>query len=294
MMGKLRRSMLFLPGSSQKMIEKAAKSEADSIIIDLEDGVSPNQKINARHLATEALKSLDFGHRERTIRINPLDSPFGRDDLFLVIQGVPDAIVIPKVNCPEDVLKVDRLLTQAEEQARLPLQGIDLILLMETPAAIVNAVKIAGCCPRIKALIFGAADYSRETRGRITRERLELLYPLNQLLLAARIANIDVIDSPHFAIDDIEGLTQQAERAAALGYDGKAVIHPKQIEPVNRVFTPSLEEVAQAKKIIEAFEKAKQEGIGVIALEGQMIENVHVAIAQRTLWVAKKAGLISS
>lgn len=292
-MEKLRRSMLFLPGSSQKMIEKAAKSDADSIIIDLEDGVAPSQKINARQQATAALRTLDFGDKERTIRINPLDTAFGWDDLFTVVKGAPDALVIPKVNGPEDVLEVDRLLTQAEERAQLPSQGIKLILLMETPRAIVRANDIAGCCPRTRALIFGAADYTRETRGKITQERLELLYPLNQLLLAARMAGVDAIDSPHFAIDDIDGLIQQAQRAAAMGYDGKGVIHPKQIEPVNRVFTPSPEEISNAKKIIEAFEKAEQERVGVIALEGQMIENVHVAIAQRTLWIAQKAGLIS-
>jgi len=276
------------------MIVKAAQSQADSVIIDLEDGVSPDQKINARQQATEALKNLDFGPRERTVRINPLSTPLGRDDLFMVVQGVPDALVIPKVNSPDDVLEVDRLLTQAEEQTRLPLQSIGLLLLMETPAAIVNAVEIASCCPRIKALIFGAADYSREMRGRITRERKELIYPLTQLLLAARMAGIDAIDAPHFAIDDLEGLVEQAEMVAAMGYDGKAVIHPKQIEPVNRVFTPSPEEIAQAKRIIEAFNKAQEQGIGVIALDGQMIENVHVAMAQRTLWIAQKAGLISA
>jgi citrate lyase subunit beta / citryl-CoA lyase len=292
-MKRLRRSMLFLPGSSQKMIEKATKAEADSIIIDLEDGVSIGQKINARQQATDAIKTLDFGDRERTIRINSLDTPFGQDDLFAVVQGAPDALVIPKVNGPENVLEINRLLMQAEEQTRLPSQGIKLILLMETPNAIVNAYDIAGCCSRISALIFGAADYSRETRGKITRNRLELLYPLNRLLLAARMAGIDAIDSPHFAIDDIEGLIEQARMASAMGYDGKAVIHPKQIEPVNQVFTPSLEEIAHAKKVIAAFEKAEEEGVGVIALEGQMIENVHVAIAQRTMRIAQKAGLIS-
>jgi len=291
-MERLRRSVLFLPGSSQKMIEKAARSEADTIIIDLEDGVSTSQKINARQQATTALKSLDFGDRERTIRINPLDTPFGRDDLSMVVQGAPDALVIPKVNSPEEVAEVDRLLTQAEKEAQLPVGKVKLILLMETPAAIIRANAIAGCCPRISALIFGAADYSREIRGKITPQRLELLYPLNQLLLAARMAGIDAIDSPHFAIDDIDGLIQQAQMAAAMGYDGKGVIHPKQIEPVNRVFTPSLEEIAQAKKILEAFEKAEREGVGVIALEGQMIENVHVAIARRTLRIAQKAGLL--
>lgn len=274
------------------MIEKAARSEADSIIMDLEDGVSPGQKVNARQQATAALKTLDFGDRERTVRINPLDTPLGRDDLFMVVQGAPDALVIPKVNRPEDVLEVDKLLTKAEERTQLPLGKTKLILLMETPAAIVRANDIAGCCGRISALIFGAADYTRETRGRITPQRLELLYPLSQLLLAARMAGIDAIDSPHFAIDDIDGLIQQAQMAAAMGYDGKAAIHPKQIEPVNRIFTPSLEEVAQAKKIIEAFEKAAQEGVGVIAIEGQMIENVHVAIARRTLRIAQKAALI--
>jgi citrate lyase subunit beta/citryl-CoA lyase len=275
------------------MIEKAAKSEADSVIIDLEDGVAPSQKISAREQATTALRNLDFGDRERTVRINPLDTPFGRDDLFTVVQGSPDAVVIPKVNAPEDVVEVDRLLTQAEERIQLPSGNVKLILLMETPAAIARAMDIAACCPRISALIFGAADYSRETRGKITPQRLELLYPLNQLLLAARIAGIDAIDSPHFVIDDIDGLIQQAQMAGAMGYDGKGAIHPKQREPVNRLFTPSAEEIEYAKRIIEAFKKAEEEGVGVIALEGQMIENVHVAMARRTIRIAQKAGLIS-
>lgn len=289
---RLRRTMLFLPGSNRKMIEKAATLEADGIIIDLEDAVAPTQKAAARELAAAALREVDFGRRERTVRINPLATEYGRSDLLTVAAAKPDAVVIPKVSHPADVLEVDELLHQVENKMGLPSGGISLILLMETPSAVVRAVEIATCTPRISGLLFGAADYSLEIRGRLTPDRQELLVPLTQILLAARVAGVDAIDSPHFDLDDHSGLVCQTQAVARLGYDGKAVIHPKQISPVNQVFTPTPEEVVYARRVIEALEKAQQEGQGLLSLDGKLIENPHLHMAQRTLKIAERAGVL--
>lgn len=289
-MERLRRSMLFLPGSNRKMIEKAATSEADSVIIDLEDAVAPSQKATARELVVKALQEINFGERERTVRINPLQTAYGREDLLAVMAARPDALVVPKASGPADVLEVDERMGQAEREAGIPGGSTPLILLIETPAAVVRAVEIATCTPRLSALIFGAADYTLEVHGRLTSDRRHLLYPLTQILLAARVAGIDAIDSPHFDLDDEEGLARETELVARLGYDGKAAIHPKQLPSIHGLFTPTPEEVAYARRVIGALEEAQREGRGLISLDGKLIENPHLLMAQRTLRIAEKAG----
>lgn len=291
-MVRLRRSMMYIPGSSQKMLDKAKDLPADSFILDLEDAVAPGQKEAARDLTFKTITSVSFGHRELTVRINALSTSFGLQDLQVIARGKPDAIVIPKVNQPEDVFEVSSILNRLEKEEGLQEDSIQLHLMIETPAGIANIDKIAGCHPRIGALIFGAADYTKETRGIITHDRIELLYPLSRILVAARVAGVDAIDSPFFDIKDTEGLVKHTRMAANLGYDGKSLIHPSQIEPVNKIFTPSLEEVELAKKVVEAYEQGEREGRGAVALDGKLIEHLHATAARRTLLIAKQAGVI--
>jgi len=283
--------MLFVPGGNERFLTKGVGLAVDALILDLEDSVTPDNKPSAREAVAEALREADFGDRERVARINSLMTEYGQSDIAVVAQGRPDAILVPKVNGPEDVVAYDALVGEAETRESLPAGSIGLMAMIETPQGIVNIESIALASPRMKALVFGAADYTRETRGKISPGRIELYYPMTRILLAARVAGIDAIDTPYFDIKDAEGLERHAQQARDLGYDGKTIIHPSQIDIVNRIFTPSREEVAYARRVIEAFEEAKGEGRGVTQLDGQMIENVHVDMAQRVLRIAQKAGL---
>ena len=183
------------------------------------------------------------------------------------------------------------MLEEAEKSAGIKTGSINLMVMVETPHGIANIDEIAFSSKRMKALLFGAADYTKEIRGRITAERLESIYPLNRILIAARCAGIDAIDSPYFNVRDEEGLISHTQFVVNMGFDGKSVIHPGQIPPVNRLFSPSEDEIAFAKKIIDAYEKAKEEGKGAIEVDGELVEQLHVDNARRVLRKAEKAGI---
>jgi len=290
-MKRLRRTMLFVPGGNEKLLAKGLGLDVDSLILDLEDSVTPEKKTLARESVAEALTSVHFDRKEKVVRINSMNTEYGRADIDVVARGKPDALLLPKVHHVQDIIDYDRHLTQAEKRAGLPSESIGLIALIESPMGIVRIDSIAQGSPRMQGLLFGAADFTSETRGRITSGRLELYYPMMRILLAARIAGIDAIDTPYFDIRDLEGLEQHTQQARDMGYDGKAVIHPSQVDVVNRVFTPSKEESEFSRRVIEAFEKAKLEGKGATQLDGKLIENVHVAMAQRILNIAEITNL---
>lgn len=290
-MERLRRTMLFIPGGNEKLLMKGLGLDVDSIILDLEDSVSLDNKASAREAVAEMLRSADFRGREKVVRINSISTEYGKSDIPIVVKGRPNTLLLPKVNRHEDILDCDALLTEAEKREGLSLESIRLMALIETPSGIVNVDAIAPACPRMNGLLFGAADYTRETRGKITPDRLELYYPMIRILLAARVAGVDAIDTPYFNIKDQEGLERHALQAKNMGYDGKAIIHPSQVEIVNRIFTPTVEEVTYARRVIEAFEKAKAEGRGATQLDGELIENIHVAMAQRILRIAERDGI---
>ncbi len=289
-MDRLRRSMLFVPGGNEKLLSKAIGLDVDALILDLEDSVAVDKKASARMAVAETLRSVDFGKKEKLVRVNSIAGEYGRSDISAILRSKPDTILVPKVNGPQDVADYDSLITEIEKKEGLPQGSTGLMALIETPAGIVNIDAIAMASPRLKGLLFGAADYTRETRGKITASRLELYYPMIRVLLAARVARIDAIDTPYFDVRDPQGLEQHTRQAKDMGYDGKAIIHPGQAEIVNRIFTPSDEEVEYSKRVLEAFEKAKAEGKGATQLNGQLIENVHVAMAQRILMIAEKLG----
>jgi citrate lyase subunit beta/citryl-CoA lyase len=290
-MERLRRTMLFVPGGNERFLTKALGLPVDCVILDLEDSVSLDKKALAREALGEALKTADFGQKEKVVRINPLETEYGKPDIAVVTRGRPDMLLLPKVGRPEDVVACDTLITEAEKKAGLPPGSIGLMAMIETPLGIVNIDAIALASPRMEGLIFGAADYTRETRGTITPDRAELHYPMSRILLAARVAVIDDIDTPYFDITDPEGLQQHTQQAKDMGYDGKSIIHPSQVEVVNQIFTPTMDEVAHAKRVIKAFENARKAGKGVTQLDGKLVENVHVEMAQRILMIAEKVGL---
>lgn len=291
-MERLRRSMLYVPGSNEKMINKSTGLDVDSLIIDLEDAVAASKKNNARALVVELLKKTDFGGKEKNVRINSLESGLGGEDIKAVVPSEPHSLIIPKINNAEDVKKVEALVGEAEKSARIKAGSINLMAMIETSQAIANIDEIASSSKRMKALLFGAADYTKETRGRITAERFEAIYPLNRILIGARCAGIDAIDSPYFNVRDEEGLIRHTQFVVNMGFDGKSVIHPGQIGPVNRLFSPSKQEIEFAKKIIDAYEKAKGEGKGAIEVDGQLVEQLHVDNAKRVILKAEKARII--
>jgi len=291
MTARLRRTLLFAPGGNEKILSKGIGLEVDGLILDLEDSVAPDKKDTARKAVAEALKTADFGRKEKVVRINALSSIHGAEDLETVLSARPDTLLVPKVDRAEDIQEYDRRMAEIEAREGFPVGGIGLIALIESAWGIVNIESIALAGPRMTGLLFGAADFTRDTHGLITPDRQELMVPLMRILLAARIAGIDALDTPFFDIKDPAGLERHSLQAKAMGYDGKALIHPGQVEIVNRVFTPSEQELIQARRIIETFEKARQEGKGAAQLDGKLVENVHVAMAERLLNIARQAGL---
>ncbi|MCK4817617.1 CoA ester lyase, partial [bacterium] len=273
-MERLRRSMLFVPGSNEKMATKSLGIDADSLIIDLEDSVAPHVKKEAREFVKEFIKETDFGEKEVAVRINSLKTEYGNDDLNEIIQAQPHSLVIPKVEKGEELKELDLLMTQIEKRRNFPIEGVELMALIETPLGIINIDEIAVSTRRLTGLLFGAGDFTRETRGQITRERWELYYPLIKIVVAARAANIDAVDSPYFDVKDSEGCEVNARQAKILGYDGKSAIHPSQVEVINKVFTPTPEEIDRAKKVIEVYQRAEADGKGATQLNGQLIEHV--------------------
>ena len=290
-MGRLRRSLLFVPGSTPERIAKAVATSADGIILDLEDAVAAGEKARAREWIAAALRSVDFDGRERIVRVNRLDSPYGADDLAAVVPAVPDALLFPKVESPGEVLRLEAEVARLEQAAGLEPGRIRFHLLIETVSGVLQAPAIAGASARVAALLFGAGDLVRETRGRLVASRASELYALSQVLFAARAAGLDALDTPHFDLDDAAGLEAHTRFAADLGYDGKAVIHPKQLEVVNRLFTPSADVVAEARRVLSAYEAAEGEGSGALALDGRFIDVVHVHMARETLARARLAGV---
>lgn len=287
---RLRRSLLFVPGSSPERIAKAAASPADGVILDLEDAVAPGQKSQAREWVVAALRRVDFGGRERVVRVNPLDSAFGPADLRAVVPLGPDALLLPKTSTPEDLARVDAVVAELEREAGLAPGAVRFHLLVETVSGVLNATELARGSARNAALLFGAGDLARETRARLVPGRTSELYAASRVLFAARAAGLDAIDTPCFELQSPAGLEAHTRFAVDLGFDGKAVIHPSQIETVNRLFTPSAEAVREASLILAAYETAQAAGAGALALEGRFVDAVHVVMARETLDRARRAG----
>jgi citrate lyase subunit beta/citryl-CoA lyase len=288
---RLRRSLLFVPGSTPERIAKAVATAADGVILDLEDAVAPAEKARARDWVVAALRGVDFRGKERVVRVNATDTPWGADDLAAVVPVAPDAVLLPKTSSTAMVAEVDEAMTRHEAAAGLERGRVRLHLLLETVAGVLDARAIAAASPRAAALFYGAGDLSRETRGQLVPSRLPELYALSHVLYAARAAGLEALDSPYFDLVSEPGLEAHTRAAVELGYDGKAVIHPRQIDVVNRLFTPSADAVDHARRIVAAYDEAEAGGTGALALEGQFVDAVHVAMARQTLVRARLAGI---
>jgi len=294
----VRRSELACPAHSLRMMAKAAASEADEVIFDLEDGCAPSQKEAARKTLAEAFNTLDFGGKARAFRPNGLDTKYFYRDVIEVVEAAGkniDVVVLPKVQDAADVLFADRLLTQIERNMGLPAGRIRLEALIESARAVLHAEAIAAATPRLAGLIFGVVDYAGNIGARDpVREQFALYhYPKAKTVAAARAAGIDVVDGVTLQFRDLEQCEHDARSAAQMGFDDKWAIHPAQVPVINRVFTPSREEIERAREIIALYEKADAEsGQGAVVYKDEMVDAASLPIERKKLAIAKNTGLV--
>lgn len=283
---KPRRSRLYLPGNNPYLFQGISYYYADGIILDLEDAVPPEEKDTARMLTSYALQNVDFGASERMVRINPLDT-CGAEDIETVIQNKPDILLVPKCESDYDIKKVIEQIEKFEKKFNITGHSVRIMPIIESARGVNNAAEIAAASDRITALAFGAEDYTASLGVSKTKEERELLYAKQVIVNAAKGAGIQASDTVYSDIDDLEGLRISTEYSKMLGFDGRGAIHPSQIDIIHSVFNPSDDEVEKARKIIEAFKKAKNEGLGVIKLNGKMIDMPVVQRAVRTLKISE-------
>jgi citrate lyase subunit beta / citryl-CoA lyase len=276
-----RRSVLYMPGANERALVKAETLPADALILDLEDAVAPDAKAEARERVCEAAASGRYGHREVTIRINGAGTPWHDDDLRAAAAAGPAAVVVPKVDSAGAVHAVEKAL----EAGGAP-DGTAVWAMLETPAATLRAEEVCAASERLTVLVMGTNDLAKELRAEHVPGRQPLLAGLGMCLLAARANAKVILDGVYNDIADADGFESECRQGRQLGFDGKTLIHPSQLEPCNRVFAPAADEVERAARIIEAFEQAEAEGRGVVTVDGRMVENLHVEQARRTLALA--------
>lgn len=276
------RSVLYIPGSKERALEKATGLAADAIIFDLEDAVAMEEKPRARALLAQTLRSADYGARARIVRINGLDTAWGRDDVAAMV-GVPlEAILIPKVNSAADVQAVADLIP-----------GVDLWAMMETPLGMLNAAEIAAH-PRLVGMVMGTNDLAKDLGTRFRADRLPMMTGLGLCLLAARAHGVTIVDGVYNAFKDAEGLRAECSQGRDMGFDGKTLIHPDQLAIANELFAPSEAEIDLARRQIAAFDAAKAAGQGVAVVDGKIVENLHIVTAQATLAKAEAIAALSA
>ncbi len=281
---RLRRSVLYMPGSNTRALEKSRTLPADVLIFDLEDAVAPDAKSQARNNAVKAVTNGGYAHREIAIRVNGLDTPWGADDLAAVAACGVDAVLLPKIDSAEDVSKAAQILEQAGAPANLRLW-----VMIETPLAVLEAHAIATSHRQLDAMVMGTADLAKAMRIDPGLDRAGLIAPLGHCILAARACGLDILDGIYADFRDTGGLEQVCRQGKALGFDGKTLIHPGQIDTANSVFGISAKDLDQAYRIIEAWEAAAAKGEGIAVLNGQMIEQLHADAARRYVTLANIA-----
>ena len=287
-----RRALLYMPGDDRRKIEKATALGVDCVCMDMEDGTAVNRKAEARDVISQAMKELDFGSSERCIRINSIGSGFEKDDLASALATEPDSIVVPKIETPEQVKWVSERIESYELSNKLNIGSIRLLIGLETAKGILNLKEIAESDKRLEAIIFGAEDYAASVGATRTKEATEVLYARSAVVAACAANDLQAIDMVYIDFKDTEGLRTEAEQGAGLGFSGKQVIHPNQIQVTQEAFTPSDEAIAYAKRVVESFEASQKEGRGAYALDGKMIDMPLLKNAQKVLDRAKTAGKI--
>ena len=265
------RSVLYIPGSKERALEKAQGLAADAIIFDLEDAVAHDEKIHARALLKKTLETADYGPRIRIVRVNGMDTEWGRDDVAAFVGSKADVILIPKVSSAADVQAVADLIPD-----------VPLWAMMETALGMLNAAEIAAH-PRLTGMVMGTNDLAKELGSRFRPDRLALQTGLGLCLLAARAHGLTIVDGVYNAFKDEDGLRAECAQGRDMGFDGKTLIHPAQLEIANEVFSPSAAEIDLANRQIAAFEEAERQGLGVAVVDGKIVENLHIVTARQTL-----------
>jgi citrate lyase subunit beta/citryl-CoA lyase len=283
-----RRSILYMPGANARALEKARGLAADGLILDLEDAVSPDAKEIARKQIVEAVTQGGYAPREVIVRVNGLNTPWGMGDVAAVANIGADAILFPKVESPEQVHAAVTALDKAGAPANLPVW-----MMAETPRGILRIDAIAGSHERLAVIVMGTSDLAKETRVRHTPDRIGFVAALSLCVMAARAHGLDIVDGVYLDLSSEEGFRAACEQGRDMGFDGKTLIHPKQLEAANTVFAPAAKDIENAQVIIEAWERARAEGKGVAVVNGKLIENLHVEEARRVLALAEAIQAIS-
>ena len=281
--------MLFMPGNNAGMLLNADALGADSVILDLEDAVSPAEKDAARILVRNALKYLNYRDCEVVIRINSIDTDFWKKDLDEIIPFRPDFIMPPKINSKEDIEIVASYMEEVEKRHDIK-EATPIIALIETALGVENAYEIARSSDRVIGIFLGAEDLTADLRCERTKEGAEILYARGRMVMAARAANIAVYDTPFTDVNDDEGLIKDTEFAKSLGFSGKAAISPRHVMAINEIFSPSLEEIEYAQEVMDIIREAEEQGKGAVSLRGKMIDAPIVERARQTLEMAKAIG----
>jgi citrate lyase subunit beta/citryl-CoA lyase len=276
-----------MPGSNARAQEKAKALAADGIILDLEDATAPDAKADARALVCKSVRDGGYGKRELIIRINGLDTPWGADDVGAAAQAGPDAILVPKVERPEQVIEVEKRMLEHNAPPKTTIW-----CMMETPLGILNAREIAAASRRTACLVMGTSDLTKDLHAAHTALRLPMLTSLGMCLLAARAYGLSILDGVYLELQNEDGFRAACVQGLELGFDGKTLIHPNQLTACNEVFSPSEAEVDLARRIIAAHAEAEKQGKGVVVLDGKLVENLHVENARRVVLMAEAiAGL---
>ncbi len=292
-MKQLRRTMMYVPGNNPSMVQDAGIYGADSLILDLEDAVSITEKDAARLLIKYALSFIYCKKRcEKVVRINGLDTPFCKEDLEVIIPCSPDALRVPKVEYPEQILEIDKMISEIEKKHNIEIGTVKIMPIIESAIGVVNAYAIASASKRTVAMSIGGEDFTADLGIKRTKKGDELNHSRAQIVLAARAAGIDPIDTVFSDVNDEEGLRLATKKIKEMGFVGKSIINPRQISTVHKVFTPTDEEIEKSKLIIEAMENAKAEGLGVISLNGKMIDLPVLKRAEQIIAFAKAVGKI--
>ncbi|KAB2905097.1 MAG: CoA ester lyase [Anaerolineae bacterium] len=289
---RVRRALLFMPGDDLHKISKGAELGVDSIIMDLEDGVALNRKIDARQNVFQALLTLNFGRTERLIRINAVQSGLAADDIAETIKARPDGYVVPKVETEDDLRFVIQSVMDFEQTLGYPIGGTKILAIIESARGVINLPEIANEGSPLVALIFGAEDLAGDIGAVRTREGKEVAYARSAVVLHAAAYDLEAIDTPFVNLTDLDGLKTETLDAMRMGYTGKLAIHPNQIQPIVDIFTPAPEEIAAAQRLIAAYEAHQASGTGVFAYEGRMVDAPMIRAAQRVLGRAKASGKI--
>ena len=286
-----RRSLLYIPGNNPGMLQNCAIYGSDGVLLDLEDSISIVEKDSARKLVKHALLALDFGDVEKVVRINGRDTPYFEADLAEIIPARPDAIRLPKVDSAEDVIAADRIISRIEEEQGIPVGSVGIQAMLETARAIVNVNEIAAASPRLVGLTLGGQDLAADLGIKATKTGFELLYAKSAVVIAAKANGHAAFDTVFTDVGDLEGLAEAAAVSVSLGFSGKAAIHPSQIPVIHGAFAPTAREVEKAARIVAQARVAESKGLGVVSVDGRMVDAPVVAQASRTLELAVLAGM---